>query len=163
MTGVAGCFAQDDGWAAGKKLSVQEAFFKNTYEVLSYVARQRFRTPLASHRSLTPDGSVRETYFGVDMRIIVNFGPDNYENEEEEFVLPPFGFIVRHPFLYAFHALRANGLNYDRPAFFIVRSLEGKLYLRAEKVRIYHGFGPDTIRLGGKSFTVPRETVLKIW
>ena len=158
-----GCFAGDDGWAAGKNLSHREVFFKNTYEVLSYVARQRFRYPLYSHRSLTPDGSVREAYFGVDMRIVVNFGPGNYEDEQGGFLLPPFGFIVRHPFLYAFHALRVNGLTYDRPAFFVVRSLEGKMYLRAEKVRIYHGFGPEKIWLGGKSFTVPRETVVKIW
>ena len=157
------CLAQDDGWARGKGLSRQDIFLKNTFEVLSHVARLRVRQTLLYHQMLTPDGRVRESYFGPDLRIVVNFGPGNYEDKEDAFVIPPQGFVVRHPFLYAFHALRANDVAYERPAFFVVRSLEGKMYLRAEQVKIFHGFGPEDIQLGGKTFHVEREAVVKIW
>ena len=157
------CFARDEGWAAGKGLSAHDIFLKNTFEVLSYVARERFREPLLYHQKLTPDGSVRETRFGMDMRIVVNFGARNYEDKEDGFLIPPLGFVVRHPFLFAFHALRVHDVEYEKPAFFVVRSLEGKMYLRAERVNIYHGFGPEKIELGGKTFIVPRETVVRIW
>jgi hypothetical protein len=156
-------FSRDDGWAKGKNLSRQDIFLKNTYEVLSHTARHRLREELWYHQALTPDGTVRECFFGPDLRIVVNFGTQNYEDKEDAFVIPPAGFVVRHPFVYAFHALRVNDVEYERPAFFVVRSLEGKMYLRAEQVNIYHGFGPDHIQLGGKTFRVEREAIVKIW
>jgi hypothetical protein len=157
------CYARAEGWAAGTGLSAGDIFLKNTYEVLSYVARERYREPLLYHQKLTPDGSVRETWFGMDMRIVVNFGARDYEDKEDGFLIPPFGFVVRHPFLFAFHARRMHDVEYEKPAFFVVRSLEGKMYLRAERVKIYHGFGPEKIELGGKTFIVPREAVVRIW
>lgn len=156
-------FARGVGWAAGRELSRQEVFLKNTYEVLSHVARQRSRERLLFHRALVPDASVRESFFGPDLRIVVNFGPRPYEDPEDGFVLPPLGFLVRHPFLLAFHATRMQGVTYETPAFFVVRSLEGKMYLRAERVLIYHGWGPNRIDLGGKTFHVDKEAVVKIW
>ncbi|HVR76722.1 MAG TPA: hypothetical protein VMT52_20495 [Planctomycetota bacterium] len=160
--GAGWCFARDEGWAEGKGLAPHEVFLKNTYEVLSFVARQKFRDPLVRHRKLTRDGSVRESNFGVDMRVLVNFGPGSYEDEEEGVVLPPFGFLVKHPYLFAFHALRVNDVEYDRPAFFVLRSLEGKMILRAEEVKVFHGFGPSRVRYG-RDLDVEREAVLKIW
>jgi hypothetical protein len=157
------CLARDEGWAAGRGLSAHDVFLKNTYEVLSHLARQRVREPLLYHRKLVPDGKVRESFFGPDLRIVVNFGPGDYEDPEDGFKIPPNGFVVRHPFLLAFHALRVNDVEYERPAFFVVRSLEGKMYLRAERVLIYHGFGPDRIDLGGRTFRVEKEEVVRIW
>jgi hypothetical protein len=157
------CFSREGGWTAGKGLSAEERFLKNTFEVASRVARTRAKEIFFHHRSVTPDGRVRETRFGFDLRILVNFGPGDHRDPDDDVVLPPMGFLVKHPFLLAFHARRANGVDYEEPAFFVVHSLEGKMYLLAEKTRIYHGFGPDTIQLGGKTFRVEREVEVKIW
>jgi hypothetical protein len=153
----------DGGWSAQKELTARERFLKNTYEVLSQVARLRFRTPILFHRFLTPDRTVEETYFGEDLRVVVNYGEREYADEEAGFKLPRYGFWVHHPFFFAFHATRAGGVDYPEPALFTVRSLEGKIYLRAEAVRIFHGFGPARIQLGGRDFQVEREQVVKIW
>ena len=154
-------FAADEGWTAGRGLSAAERFLKNTVEVTSHLSSWRYRMPLLFHRALTPDGSVRETFYGPDLRVLVNFGPTDFE--EDDLVLPPGGFLVKYPFFLAFYAKRMHGMDYERPAFFTVRSLEGKMYLRAKRVRLYHGFGPNKVRLGGKTFEVDRESVVKIW
>ncbi|MCZ6794972.1 MAG: hypothetical protein O7J95_15320 [Planctomycetota bacterium] len=157
------CFARPGGWTEGRDLTPHDVFIKNVFEVCSYVSRISRRERLALHRPLTADGLVRESYFGHDLRIVVNFGPEPYEDQETETTLPRFGFLVRYPFFFAFHATRVDGHEYATPAFFTVRSLEGKMYLRAEKTRIYRGFGPETVWLGGKEFRVEREKVVKIW
>jgi hypothetical protein len=157
------CFAREGGWTAGKGLTAGERFLKNTFEVASRVARTRAKEIFFHHRSVTPDGRVRETRFGFDLRILVNFGPGDHADADDGVVLPPMGFLVKHPLLLAFHARRANGVDYEEPAFFVVHSLEGKMYLLAEKARIYHGFGPDAIQLGGKTFRVEREEDVRIW
>ncbi len=158
------CLARSDGgWCEGKGLSAREVFVKNTYEVLSQVARFRFRHPLLFRRSLDPQGDVEETWFGEDLRIVVNYGDTEYVDREGDFKLPPSGFWVQYPYFHAFHATRAHGVDYPIPALFTVRSLEGKMYLRAEAVRIWHGFGSSRIVIGGRSFDVPRESVVKVW
>ena len=154
-------FTRDDGWAAGKELTPHEVFLKTTYEILSQVARQHYRDVLFYHRKLNPAGTARETYFGTDLRIVVNFGPGDYEDEEEGFLLPPYGFFVRYPMFRAFHAKRMNDLTYDSPACFLMYSLEGKMILRADEVKVFHFFGPDTVQFGGRSFQVPRDAVVK--
>ena len=40
-------------------------------------------------------------------------------------------------------------------------SLEGKMILRAEEVKVFHFFGPDRVQFGGKSFNIPRDAVVK--
>jgi hypothetical protein len=156
------CFAKAEGWSRGKGLSAREVFIKNAAEICADPARFHTREPLVAYRVLSADGSVIETQFGYDLRILVNFGDAPYEDEQGSFVLPKYGFVVRYPFFFAFHASVADGMVYSTPAFFTVRSLEGKLYLRAEKTRIYHGFGPNEIRLGGREFTVDTEAEVKI-
>jgi len=157
------CFARPGGWTEGRGLSPRDVFVKNTFEVSSWLARQVARYRLTSHRTLSSDGSVQESYFGPDLRVLVNFGDREYEDEETDTVLPKYGFLVRHPFFRAFHAIKAGGLSYDEPAFFTVRSLEGKMFLRAESVRLYRGFGPKRIRLGGRVFEVDTELRTRIW
>ena len=157
------CFAREAGWTAGKKLGAHDLFIKNTYEVSTWLSRLCARNRLTSHRFLTADGSVQESFFSADLRVLVNFGKTPYEDKEARVVLPQYGFLVRHPFFLAFHALEADGLTYDSPAFFTVRSLEGKMYLRAEQVRIYQGMAPGKISLGGRVFEVDRELKTKVW
>lgn len=156
-------FSRAGGWTEGRGLDPREVFIKNVTEICAPVAMIRTREPLVRHRALTPDGRVRESRFGMDMSVVVNFGSRPYEIESENAVLPPLGFLVRHPFFFAFHAEAVQGVEYDPPALFTVRSLEGKMFLRAERTRIYHGFGPSRIRLGGREFDVPTEAVVKIW
>ncbi len=158
-----GLSRSDGGWAEGMGLTPRECFIKNTFEVLSHVARIRYREPLLYRRFLTDDQTVEDVYFGPDLRIVVNYGDGEYTDKEGDFKLPPYGFWVQHPFFHAFYATRAHGVDYQPPALFTVRSLEGKMYLRAESVRIYHGFGATKIRLGGRNFEVVREGVVKIW
>ncbi len=163
LKSAGGVFARAGGWSEGKELDAQDIFIKNTYEVASHLARLRARTRLMMHRSLTDDGSVQESWFGADLRVLVNFGTEPYRDEDTKTVLPQYGFLVRHPFFRAFHAIEAGGIEYDKPAFFTVLSLEGKMFLRAESVRLYRGFGPRKIRLGGKVFEVDRELITRIW
>lgn len=161
-------FSREGGWSKGKGLSVEERFIKNTFEVASHLARLRFRHPALFYRKLNPEGTVVEIFYGYDLRIVINRGEEIYKekvgNEENpKFILPKYGFWIQHPFFVAFHALRAFRHDFKEPALFTVRSLEGKLWLRAEKVRIWHGFGPDELMLGGKKFVVPGVLETKIW
>ena len=158
------CLARSDGgWAEGKGLTPWECFLKNTFEAVSHMERLRYRSPLLFRRFLDGAATVEETWFGEDLRIVVNFGPKDYTDEEGQFTLPPSGFWIQHPNFHAFHATKAHGIEYETPALFTVRSLEGKMYLRAESVRIYHGFGPAKIQLGGRTFEIAREGIVKIW
>ena len=152
----------DGGWGDGKGLSIEERFLKNTYEVLSPLARIAYRVPPAQHRTLDEAGLVEEMYYGYDLRIVVNRGRTPFVAEDEDFVLPPDGFWIQHPFFVAFYAKRAFGQDLEGPALFTIQSLEGKLWLRAEKVRIWHGFGPSRLRIAGKTFEVEREIETKI-
>ena len=161
--GPAWCFAREGGWSSGKNLIPHDIFIKNTYEVATWLAPLCARNRLTSHRFLTPDGAVQESYFSADLRVLVNFGEKPYRDKEAQVVLPRYGFFIRHPFFLAFCALEAGGLVYERPAFFTVRSLEGKMYLRAEQVRIYQGMAPNRISLGGRVFKVNGELKTKIW
>ena len=144
-------------------LTPHDIFIKNTYEGASWLAPLCARNRLTSHRFLTPDGSVQESFFSADLRVLVNFGKKPWRDELAKVVLPPYGFYIRHPFFLAFCALEVDGLVYDQPAFFTVRSLEGKMYLRAEQVRIYQGMEPGRISLGGRIFKVNGELKTKIW
>ena len=159
----AAIFAREGGWSRGRKLTPHDIFIKNTYEVAAWLAPLCARNRLTSHRFLSPDGSVQESFFSADLRVVVNFGKKPWRDELAKVVLPPYGFYVRHPFFLAFCALEADGLVYEQPAFFTVRSLEGKMYLRAEQVRIYQGMEPDRISLGGRVFKVNGELKTKIW
>jgi hypothetical protein len=153
----------DGGWYEGTDLTAEERFVRTTHEVLGPLADLRLRNELLSYEQLTGDGTVEEVYYGFDLRLVLNRGTEPYENSELDFVLPPNGFWVQHPFFVAFHASRAFGHSYATPALFTVRSLEGKLYLRAESVRIWHAFGPPEIRLGNRTFVVEKELRTKIW
>ncbi len=123
----------------------------------------RCRITFNSFRRLDPDGKVQEVYYGFDLRIVVNRGEKPYVDPDRGFVLPKYGFWVQHPFFFAFHASKAFDVSYPTPALFTLQSLEGKLWLRAESVRIWHAFGPTRIDLGGKTFRVPGELITRIW
>jgi hypothetical protein len=150
------CFARgDDGWAAG--LNVTDRLIKNTYEVLSPLQRLAASTAMAGHEFLTVDRSVERTRFG-DVTVTGNYGEQPFEVGET--LLPQFGFLVTGPTFVAFHATRHEGIEYPGGALFTLRSLDGRPLAQSEQVRVFHGFGPAKLKLGGKVIEVQREQVV---
>jgi hypothetical protein len=87
-----------------------------------------------------------------------------YEKPAElgEHTVPAYGFIVESPGFIAFCATKYNGITYDTPSLFTVRSLDGKPIAQSAKVRIYHGFGDRRVRLFGKELEVEREEIVSV-
>ena len=160
------CFARaDNGWAQG--LNETDRLIKNTYEVLSWVNRLTAETPMTNHRFLTDDGNVEWSQFN-DVQIWVNYGSETYTVPPvssligSETVLPQYGCLVVSPTFIAFHASSFGGLDYETPALFTARALDGKPLAESGQIRIYHGFGDSRIRLAGQDFRVERESVIPV-
>ena len=153
----------DGGWAEG--LNLLDRFVKNTHEILSPLNELTSQMPMTRHRFLTPDHKVRCSVFGdgqTAVEVIVNIGSADYLHRTKSFgdvLLPPWGFVVESPTFAAFYATSWNGLRYDAPPLFTLRSLDGKPLNRSKRVRIFHGFGDARVKLGSQVGTVPRETV----
>ncbi|MFV1965728.1 MAG: hypothetical protein ACC628_09925 [Pirellulaceae bacterium] len=145
----------DRGW--GADLGRVDRVIKNVWEVLSPLNRITAELPLASHEFLTPDRLVQRTRFG-DVTITVAY---ERTAEMDDQILPAHGFLVESPQFVAFCALRYNGINYEQPAMFTVRSLDGQPIAESSRVRIYHGFGDPTVRIAGQEFKVEREAVVR--
>ncbi len=156
--GLESVFARaDQGWAEG--MHPTDRMIKNTYEVLSYLNRITFDSPMTDHARLTPDGSLQMSRFG-DVRVVVNYGPQ--ERELDGALLPAYGFVIEGPTFIAFHALRYAGVEYPGGALFTARSLDGAPIASSSQVRIYHGFGPTRLRIAGREFEVAREEVVSM-
>jgi len=152
------CLARaDDGWA--EALCPTDRCIKNTYEVLSYLNRLTAERPMSDHAFLTDDRRVERSAFG-DVEIVVNYGPEPFEQAGMR--LPAYGFLITSPTFVAFHAERYNGIDYKPSALFTVRSLDGEPIQHSSRVRIFHGFGPEQLRLGRRVFDVSREAVVSM-
>jgi hypothetical protein len=164
--GDPGLFCRGEGgWTEG--LHHVDRYVKNTYEILSPLSELTSRVTMTQHEFLTPDRKVRRTVFGEGaeaMEVVVNLGATEFRRATKsggEAVLPPYGFVVDSPPFVAFCATKWNGLAYDAPAMFTVRSLDGKPIAESSKVRIYHGFGDPRIKVGGTEHNVPKEETTK--
>jgi len=121
---------------------------------------------MTQHRFLTPDRRVQESTFGEGadtVVVVVNMGgtPFTYASRTSGKVeLPPYGFIAESKTFVALHALSYGGLDYARPVMFTLRSLDNRPLPRSHQVRVYHAFGPEQIRLGKATLTVPREAIV---
>jgi hypothetical protein len=121
---------------------------------------------MTRHAFLTPDRKVQRTVFGEGTNaahIVVNTGKSPFTctaSDGSEVILPPYGFMVESPTFIAFYASSWGGLRYDVPALFTLRSLDNKTLLRSRKIRVYHAFGSEQIRLGNSNKTVRSEAVL---
>jgi hypothetical protein len=160
----ASCFIRaDGGWAEG--LCLADRFIKNTHEVLSPLHEATAQTVITKHEFLTPDRRVERVAFGGDAEAIVNKGTDrsaDYLHSSRmggKVLLPPFGFVIESPTFIAFHALSWNGREYNEPALFTIRSLDGKPLHESNKMRIFHGFGGQNLQLRGRVFTVRKEMI----
>ena len=164
------CFARGhNGWTQG--MCLFDRFVKNTYEILSPLNEITSRMQLVEHEFLSDDRKVQLTRFrtiptppfGEDVCVIMNKGEGNYTFDSEqggEVVLPPYGFVVECPTFIAFHALSWNGVTYDRPVFFTLRSMDGASIPWSSKVRVFHGFGDARIKVKDEVRQVEREIEL---
>ena len=153
----------DNGWAEG--MHVLDRFVKNTYEVLSPLNELTARVPMTGHTFLTRDRKVQRTTFGegrTAVTVIVNAGDTDYACDSRaggKLRLPPNGFLIDSPSFAAFYARDWNGMAYEEPTLFTLRSLDARPLGKSRKVRIYHGFGDDQIRVGKTLLRVQREEV----
>jgi hypothetical protein len=154
----------DNGWAAG--MHPLDRFVKNTYEVLSPLNELTAQAQVTSHRFLTADRKTQLTVFASGreaVEVVVHAGPAAWRHASRtggEVVLPPYGFLVEGRTFVAFHAWSWNGLSYDSPALFTLRSLDGKPLDRSEKVRVFHAFGDARVRVGHRTHSVAKEAVV---
>jgi hypothetical protein len=76
-------------------------------------------------------------------------------------ILPPYGFVIESPTFVAFHALTWDGAEYNKPVLFTIRSLDGKPINDSNKIRVFHGFGEQKLKLKGQILTVAKEEIFK--
>jgi len=165
------CFIRaDEGWAEG--LCMLDRFIKNTHEILSPLYEITADKLITKHEFLTSDFSVERVVFGEDVEVVVNKSlsfvrwgarhKDYVYNSKMggEVILPTFGFLIESPTFIAFHAMKWNGVEYGKPALFTIRSLDEKPIPESRKIRVFHGFGDQRIRIGQRIYTVPKEEVL---
>lgn len=152
-----------NGWAAG--LHPMDRFIKNTYEVLCPLNELTAQMAMTQHQFLTPDRKVERTVFGQgsgEVQVLVNDSSTNYVCSSKlggRLLLPPFGFLAESPTFVAFHALNWNGVRYDSPAMFTLRSLDDQPLSRSHQVRVFHAFGDEHIRLHRSTKPVTREAI----
>jgi len=154
----------DSGWAEG--LHPMDRFLKNTQEVLGPLNQLTSKMQMTEHQLIGPSQAVRRSVFGSGpgaVETIVNLGAGNYNQRTKdwgEITLPPYGFMVEGPSFVAFCALNFNGLGYSAPAFFTLRSLDGKPIKQSAQVRVFHGFGDSRVKIGAAELKVPKEAVV---
>jgi hypothetical protein len=154
----------DNGWA--EALHPLDRFIKNTCEVLSPLNELTARLQMSQHRFLTPDRKVQQTIFGDGpnaIEVVVNASGTNFLVSSKlggNVVLPPYGFLVESPAFVAFYARNWNGMSYEVPPMFTLRSLDSEPISHSHRVRVFHAFGGDRIRIATAPQAVPREVVL---
>ncbi len=75
--------------------------------------------------------------------------------------MPPWGFVIEGPGFAAFHARRWAGQEYGKGALFTLQAIDKKNLKDAHRVRVFHAFGPATIRWKGGLYKVQREQVIR--
>ena len=154
----------DQGWAEG--FHTMDRFLKNTHEILSPLNEITSRTTMTKHEFLTTDRKVQHSVFGEGadaVDVVVNMSGAEYRLPSQrggDVTLPPYGFAVESPTFVAFCALRWDGVQYDRPTLFTLRSLDGKPLSDSKQVRVFHGFGGKDVKACGRVQQVEKEAVI---
>jgi hypothetical protein len=177
----------DNGWAEG--MHPFDRFVKNTCEILSPLNEITSQMYLTKHEFLNVDTNGRvisskdpETdMLNINKKIQRSvFSYDNGSNTEYveaivnasdqkcivksryagDVVIPKYGFLVESPQFIAFNTIKWNDTDYDTPTFFTIRSLDNKPITESAKLRVFHGFGSDSIKLWGKTYRVKKEEIL---
>ena len=164
--GQRACYSRSDGgWAEG--LHPLDVFLKNTHEVLGPLHRVTAYDRLADLRISGPEGGLRQAVYGsgrTATRVIVNFSPIDVtvlSASGGEAVLPPYGFLVEGPRFAAFHARQWNGQDYGQGALFTLQPVGDRGLSEADSIRVFHGFGPTTLRWKEQTYEVAREEVIR--
>ena len=154
----------DNGWAEG--LDPLDAFMKNTHEILGPLNRITAHERL-KHLYLSEDRTIQTAYYGHGPNtttITVNFGAEDAEVEMDGgqyVVLPQWGFVIENIKFIAFYAKHFNGIDYETGALFTVKPHDGKNLLEAKKIRIFHGFGKETINFIDAQYKVRKEKIIE--
>jgi len=77
-------------------------------------------------------------------------------------MLTTFGFVIQSPKFVAFHAASFNGLRYDDPPLFTLRSLDNHPLNSSRRIRVFHGFGDPRVKLGDNVRTVQKEETISV-
>jgi len=155
----------DQGWAEG--LHVVDRFVKNTHEILSPLNEITALVPMMEHEFLTLDRKVQRSVFGSGSNatlVVVNTSGKEFRHQSKfggEVELPQYGFVVESPTFVAFHASSWNGLHYDAPVLFTLRSVTAEALDRSSRVRIFHGFGDTRVKWRDSIERVEKETVVQ--
>jgi hypothetical protein len=168
-SGDLACFGRSDrGWAEG--LHPVDVFLKTTHEILGPLQRATARQRLTRFEFLGADRALRRATYGDGNGqdatvVVVNAGHADAPYDSQaggHVVLPPWGFVVEGPAFLAFYARRWNGRDYPDGALFTIRT-EGQGGLaKADRVRIFHGFGDPRVEFGGLTREVHREAVVDV-
>jgi hypothetical protein len=143
-----------------------DVFIKNTHEVLGPLHGATAHDRLTRLQFLTEDSKVRRATYGRGERatkVTVNFGIKEAQVTSElggDVILPPWGFVIEGARFAAFHARRWAGQEYEGGALFTLRAIDGEKLKEARRVRVFHGFGPATLRWKGDLYEVRREQVI---
>ena len=161
------CYTRsDNGWAEG--MHPLDVFMKNTYEVLGPLHSATAHDTLIKLEFLNKDPMLRQAAYGQGgdaTKVIVNFGTKEAQVESKlggKVTLPPWGFVIEGPHFAAFHARRWNGQEYGKGALFTLRPMSNKNLKDANRIRIFHAFGPETIKWKDSLYKVQREMVISV-
>jgi hypothetical protein len=116
----------------------------------------------AQRKTAPPDGYVFGEGAGA-VEVLVNGSARPYRHHSRlggEVTLPPNGFLVESPSFVAFHASNWNGVNYEAPTLFTLRSLDDRPLTKARQVRVFHAFGDSRLRWGDAVEEIRAERVL---
>lgn len=155
----------NNGWADG--LHPMDRFIKNTCEVLLPLNEITSRAQLNNHAFLSPDYKIQRSIFGSGKEIVqtvVNASDRNYTVKSElggTITLPTYGFLIESVQFVAFLSMNWNGVNYNEPTMFTLRSLDGRELSRSRKIRVFHSFGDSVIVINKKRFSVHKEEIIQ--
>jgi hypothetical protein len=164
------CFARGyNGWTEG--MCVFDRFVKNTYEILSPLNEITSKMRMTEHEFLDDNREIIRTVFenvpgGIfdpGVYVVVNKSDKRCSYKSGlggKVILPPNGFIIECPTFVAFYALSWDGMEYENPAFFTMRSLNGASILWSSKIRVFHGFGDTRIKVKDTLHDVKREGII---
>lgn len=177
----------DNGWTEG--MHPFDRFVKNTCEILDPLNEITSQICLIKHEFLTVDESgrivfskgsenellslnknIQRSVFSMENGVENNYVEAivNGSNKKcilnsrfaGEVVLPRFGFLIESPQFIAFNAIKWNGIEYDVPTLFTIKSLDNKPIMESSKIRVFHGFGIANIKLWNKTYVVKKEEFL---
>jgi hypothetical protein len=161
------CYTRsDNGWADG--MHPLDVFMKNTYEVLGPLHSVTAHNTLSKLEFLTEDFTLRRATYGRGedaTQITVNFGTKEAQIESTlggKVTLPPWGFVIEGSRFVAFHARHWNGQDYGKGTLFTLRPMGNKDLKDADRIRIFHTFGPETIKFKNSLYKVQREKVISV-